>query len=697
MFSPANQAHFFLEIDGAEHDFKVLEFTAREALNQPYEVLLTLVSERPDVDLQSLLHLPAWLDTGAGSGFHGFIDQLTQGESGRRLTRYQLRLQPQLGYLQHRINQRIFQHRSAAEIMAAVLQEHGIHSDAYRFSLNTPLPARRYCTQYDESDLRFIQRLCEEEGLHFHFEHQRDGHILVFGDDQTCFARLPEIGYSQGTGLVADQPVVKRFSLTAATRPDQVTRRDYEFLKPRLHMEAEARLEDGPPQPALEDYDYPGRFGDRERGKQLSRIHLQRHRSHQLQANGESDQPGLRSGYFLPLSGHLRDDWNDLWLLTSIEHQGKQPQVLEEAVTSDTSAGDGFTQGYRNRFVATPWQAIWRPALEHPKPRIAGSQSAVVTGPEGEEIHCDPHGRVKVQFHWDREGQADDTTSCWLRVASGWAGDRYGALTIPRVGMEVLVSFLEGDPDQPLITGCLYHAEHVPPVGLPAHKTRSTFKSLSSPGGEGYNELRIEDKKGAEQIYLHAQRDWDQRIEHDQRLHVGNERHDHIVANHYSQHLAEVHRTVHANRLTDLKANDHLTIAQSQHTRIGQRQLTEAGQEIHLASGRKIVIDAGMEITLKAGGSFIKIDPSGVTVTGANIRLNSGGSPAQGTPAEPVLPALPAHAALDSAGETTGGATPNAPPAESNQKSGLEQLIVDVWGDPAFGGQVQLLDPEDKQ
>ena len=187
----------------------------------------------------------------------------------------------------------------------------------------------------------------------------------------------------------------------------------------------------------------------------------------------------------MPLCGQL--------LLTQLSHEGKQPQVLEESeVTCDTTANkDDFHQGYRNRFIATPWDVFYRPALEHPKPRVLGSQTAVITGPKGEEIHCDQYGRVKVQFFWDREGLADDKTSCWLRVSSGWAGDRYGGIAIPRIGMEVLVTFLEGDPDQPLISGCLYHKENQVPYPLPANKTRTVFKTLNSPGGDGFNELRI--------------------------------------------------------------------------------------------------------------------------------------------------------------------------------------------------------------
>ncbi|MGY8809532.1 MAG: type VI secretion system Vgr family protein [Pseudomonadales bacterium] len=661
MFSPANEAAFTLHIDGADHDFKVLAFTGTEALNQPFAFELELISERPDIDLASLLHHTAYLDMGPGAGIHGFIDRLAQGEAGKRLTRYHLCLRPQLSYLAHRTNQRIFQHLSVQQIISRLLEEHGIQGDAYRFQLHATYPERDYCTQYDETDLHFIQRLCEEEGIHYHFEHSQTGHIIVFGDDQTTFPQLQKIGYSQGTGLVADQPVVKRFGLRVETRPSRVTRRDYDFEKPRLLMEAAYKAESNPdqnqqsqqqqaPQPDLEDYDYPGRFSDRERGKQLSQIQLERHRAEQRLADGSSDQPQLRSGHFMPLTGHPRGDWNDLWLLTEIQHEGKQPQVLEEGVTSDVGKKDGFTQGYRNHFKATPWQIIWRPQLDHKKPKILGSQSAVVTGPQGEEIHCDQYGRIKVQFHWDREGQANDKTSCWLRVASSWAGDRYGGIAIPRVGMEVLITFLESDPDQPLVTGCLYHKEHEVPYELPAHKTRSVFKTLSSPGGGGYNELRIEDKKGEEQIYLHAQKDWDENIENNQTIRVGNERHDTVEANSYSEFKAEEHHTTHSDRKTDIKANDHVTVGTSQHVKLGDSQLVKAGSEIHLSSGMKVVLEAGMEITFKVGGSFVKLDPSGVTLVGPSVKINSGGSPGKGSGAAPTLPGAAAAVDVSEAG-----------------------------------------------
>ena len=649
MFAAANQTHFSLTIEGVSHDLQVLEFNGREAISQPFEFELELVSERPDLDLESLLHQAAFLAFDqAGHGIHGQIYRVAQGESGKRLTRYHVTLRPQLAYLAHRSNQRIFQHLTVEKIISQVLQEHGIQANAYQFQLGSIYPEREYCVQYDESDLHFVQRLCEEEGIHYHFQHSEQDHVLVFGDDQTPFPKLAPTAYQQDSGLVADKPVIKRFGVRVETRSSRVTRRDYDFEKPKLLMEAHAKSAF---KPDLEDYDYPGRFVDRERGKHLSQRILERHRHDFELAQGDGDQPLLVSGHFLALTEHPRASWNDLWLLTEIHHEGKQPQVLEESVTSHTEASDGFQQGYRNRFTATPWTVLYRPPLNHPKPRILGSQSAVVTGPPGEEIHCDEYGRIKVQFFWDREGQADDKTSCWLRVSSSWAGDRYGGIAIPRVGMEVLVTFLEGDPDQPLVTGGLYHAEHVVPYALPANKTRSVFKTLSSPGGGGYNELRIEDKKGAEQIYIHAERDWDENIEHDQKIRIGNERHDTVEANSYSEFKAEEHRTTHADRKSEIKANDHLTVGNNQHIKIGTGQFINAGQEIHLSSGLKVVLEAGSELTFKAAGSFIKLDAGGITLVGPIIKFNSGGAPGSGSGAAPVLPGKVKEADADKAGE----------------------------------------------
>lgn len=657
MFSPAGQPIFTLTLHSNVKQplpgFKVLAFTGHEAINQPYRFDLELVSEQRDLDLQALLYKPAYLTLDRnGRGIHGLIHRISQDESGKRLSRYRLSLVPHLANLGQRSNQRIFQKKTVQQIIALILKEHGIlEKYGYRFELGPHLsPAIDYCTQYDETDLHFLNRLCEEHGLHYHFEHASEGHIVVFGDDQTAFSNIAPTAFSLDSGLNPDTPVIKSFSVRLEARTHRVTRRDYNFKKPARLPEAEARPFEKLIEPDLEDYDYPARFIEERYNQQLARRALERHRHNYRQASGHSDQPTLCAGYFLPLTNHPRKVCNQLWLLTEVWHEGRQPQVLEESGSSSAVGEDGFTQGYRNRFTATPWDVHYRPALKHPRPRVLGTQTAVVTGPPNEQIYCDHYGRIKVQFHWDREAKGNEHSSCWLRVASGWAGNRYGAITIPRIGMEVLVSFLEGDPDQPLVSGCLFNGEHMPPDELPANKTRSIFKSLSSPGSEGSNELRIEDLKGQEQIYLHAQRDWEQHIRRSQRVHVGHERHDTVQANSYSEFKAEVHDTIHADRKVEVRANDHLTVTNEQHLRLGVGQFVEAGREIHLNAGLKVVIEAGMELTLSAGGHFIKIDASGISLSGAQVKINSGGSPGSGTPATPLLPGALQQASANTSG-----------------------------------------------
>lgn len=632
MFAPANQPRFTLTLEGARHDLKVLEFTGREAISQPFRFELELVSERPDLDLESLLHGQAFLSFDAqGCGIHGQIYQVGQGDSGKRLTRYHLSLVPRLTYLGHRINQRIFQHQSVPQIVTQILKDHSILRDAFEFRLGSEYPEREYCVQYAESDLAFIQRLCAEVGIHYHFHHSPEGHLLVFGDDQTVFPKLPEPTlYLPGSGMSAGAPAIQRFNVRVETRTSVVTRRDYNFEKPRLSLESRS---DGEQRPVLEDYHFPGQFNDRETGRHLTRRALERHVADYRQAEGSSDESSLVCGHFLQLTEHPRSDWNDLWLLTCVEHRGRQPQVLEESVTSD---GKSF-QGYRNTFVATPWDVVFRPALCPEKPRMSGYQPAVVTGPKDLEIHCDEYGRVKVQLAWDRDGELNEHSSCWLRVATGWAHDHYGSVLIPRVGMEVLVGFIDGDADKPLVMGCLPNAATPVPLDLPADKTRSIFRSQSSPGGGGYNEMRIEDKKGAEEIYLRAQRNWTQHVLNDQQLQVDNQRSVVVTGTARHELKADEQRITHGQRQTEVRQDDHLSVLGDRQVRVNS-QATSASAQIHISAGQQVVIDGGASATIQAGGQWINIGPGGIF---SSVPIVVGGAPMAATSAAPVVPGLP--------------------------------------------------------
>ncbi|NUU34232.1 type VI secretion system tip protein VgrG [Pseudomonas sp. C2B4] len=601
MFTSANQPRFTLTIDGVQSEFRVLEFTGKEAISQPYCFDLELVSERPDIELESVLHRQAFLsfDT-QGCGVHGQIFRIGQGDSGQRLTQYQMSLVPRLMYLGQRINQRIFQHKNVPKIITHILKDHGILGDAFKFHLGGDYPEREYCVQYAESDLAFIQRLCAEVGIHFHFQHSADGHLLVFGDDQTVFPRLPEsTQYLPGNGMAVQAPVVNQFNVRLETRPTAVVRRDYDFHKPRLDLQVRR---DSQQLPVLEDYAFPGRFNDRKVGGQLAARALERHRADYRQAQGSSDQPALISGHFLRLEEHPRKAWNDLWLLTEVDHQGRQPQVLEELADSDNT--NDF-QGYRNTFLATPWDVFFRPPLIE-KPRVAGYQSAVVTGPENSEIHCDQFGRVNVRLMWDREGKLDEHSSCWLRVASAWAHDGYGSVLTPRVGMEVLVGFVDGDADKPLVMGCVPNGANSVALNLPADKTSSVLRTQSSPadpdGARGYNELRIEDRRGAEQIYLRAQRDWTQSVMNDMYVKVDRNDYVHVVGD------------------RDIRASN---------------QTVNTSGQFRVNAGNQVVIDGGAHATIQAGGHWINIGPEGIF---SSVPIGVGGAliPAIGASSAPV-------------------------------------------------------------
>ncbi|SDR01194.1 type VI secretion system secreted protein VgrG [Pseudomonas grimontii] len=599
-------SRFKLILPGIKTDFQVLAFKGQEVLDQPFFIQVQVVSENPSLDLESLLHQPAYLAFGdVNEGLHGQVYAIGRDDPGRRLTRYQLTLAPRLAYLAHRRDQRIFQQRSVPQIIAAVLEQHGILADRYAFELGPVVyPPLTFCVQYAETDLHFIQRLCEEEGIHYHFRHSESQHVLVFGDDQTVFLRLPAQRYSPAGGPQAEMRVIQRFDLRLATRSQQTVRRDHDFEHPSLCLQDAAGSASAQP---LEDYRYPAGFTGHARGARLARRGLERLQIGRYRALGRSDQPVLRSGHFLELHDHPDPACNNLWLITSVRHEGYQPQVLEQA------AGEvGAFQGYRNRFTATPWSAPYRPPLKHPKPTLHGTQTATVTGPAGEEVHCDAYGRVKVRFHWDRLDKTDDKSSCWVRVASGWAGDGFGAMMIPRVGMEVLVTFLEGDPDQPLINGCLPNALHMPAHSLPQHKTRSVLRSRSTPGGGGSNELHLEDLRGKELIYLRAQRDLEQQVGHDSRLEVAGERRE-IIRGLSTVHLeSDEHRHVSGDRKVVLKASDHLDVQGDSQTYVGQTLVIEAGQQVHLKAGASLVIDAGVQLSFKAGGEHLVIQAGGI-------------------------------------------------------------------------------------
>ncbi|MDP9530340.1 contractile injection system protein, VgrG/Pvc8 family [Pseudomonas protegens] len=386
MFSPAPQTHFNLTLDALDQDVQVLAFTGEEAIGKPYFFRVEFVCERPELELQSLVDSEAFLAFDSqGNGVHGRLYHIGKDAEHSHPQRYNLALVPHLSYLRHRTNQRIYQQFSVPAIVALILEEHGILGDAYRFQLGSSYPKRDCCTQFGETDLHFIQRLCEEEGIHFHFQHSAQGHVLVFGDHQAVFPRI--------------EP-------TTAVMPE------------------------------------PARASGPPTGKYC--------RAAYRQLEGQGACSALHSGHVLNLSGPSGQADNEAWLVTRVIHAGGPAQSSAEPAANPGRA-DGRQPGYRNRFTLEPWDLAYRPPSAHEKPQVS-SQTAVVIAVDDEALRGDRRlARLKVKFPWDREGRFDDKSSCWLGGAANWRC----ATTPLRAGVEVRVTFVESDPDQPLVSGCL--------------------------------------------------------------------------------------------------------------------------------------------------------------------------------------------------------------------------------------------------
>ncbi|MBL4829404.1 MAG: type VI secretion system tip protein VgrG [Aliivibrio sp.] len=668
MAQPANQTQFDIEVASIDIPLKVLAFEGVEKIGHPFHFHVTIVCDEPELELENWLQLPVTLTLKTNNPnndkedtnryINGMVYSMEQLTHTDRHCQYQLVITPRIELLKHRCGHRIFQDKTVSEIITLIFNDAGILSSEYQLKCSNLQQPKDYCVQYAESELDFIQRLMSEQGLHYHFEHQREGHKMIIADGQDGFLQLPALPYNQSAGLQPDGDTISAFQLKQQTKTGKISLRDYHFQKPEFTPQGQAVTNITNQQP-LEHYQYPGGFNTDNQGVQLATLALEQHRSQCVVVQAQSNCSQITSGYYQPLTGYnKKEDWNCDWLVTEVQHCGKQPQVLEELA-------DGAAT-YQAHFYCTPWDTPFRTTTV-PKPFIENIDTAMVTGPEGEEIYCDEFGRVKVQFHWDREGLANEKTSCWLRTSQAWAGNGYGQLTLPRIGHEVIVSFINGDPDHPIITGSLYNGQNKVPYELPANKTRSTFKTSSSMGGDNFNELRFEDKKESEQIYLHAAKDMDVLVNNDRTQQVFNDDHLTVHDSRYQEIKADNHNTVQNSQFEKVKGDAHQQVEGAQHIKVGGKLLTDIGNELHLSSGQKIVLEAGAEVTLKAGGSFVKVDPSGVTLSGPGVKMNSGGSPGSGSSYLGKIPIVPRTLLSDTFSTHSGSLA---------STSSLEQLVA---------------------
>ncbi|ELL9330119.1 type VI secretion system tip protein VgrG [Vibrio fluvialis] len=623
-------------VEGLEDDtlvvrgFDGLETLSSERINgQPchgfryqLELASRLANLTPEMVVDKVAELTLYRDDMLVQRVNGIVRRFTQGDTGHHHTFYSLTLVPALERLSLRHNSRIFQLNTVPEILSIVLQEMGIND--YAFALTRDCEQREFCVQYRETDLDFLHRLAAEEGLVYSFIHEEGKHTLIFSDASESLPKLGEpIPYNTLAGGMIESPYISALSVHTQSEVSQTALQDYSFKKPAYSFAQQAvGTEMAYQQPNYEHFDAPGRYKDDVSGKAFSQIRLDYLRRNAHTATGKSNQPLLRPGVKFDLKEHLDDSLNRDWLVVSVTSQGTQPQALEEA------GGHGATT-YANQFTLIPAHRTWR-ATPQAKPQVDGPMIAIVVGPEGEEIFCDEHGRVKLHFPWDRYSNGDEHSSCWVRVSQGWAGSQYGMIAIPRIGHEVIVSFLNGDPDQPIVTGRTYHATNTAPYALPDNKTKTVLRTETHQG-QGYNELSFEDQAGSEQVYLHAQKDFDGLIENDHTSVIKHDKHLTVENDRFTQIKNNQHLIVGGESRESVTGNRTLMVEGSLHVKTGSVWVNESGTEVHIKAGQKVVIEAGSEITVKAGGSFVKVDPAGVHLSGAGVNLNSGGSPGSGS------------------------------------------------------------------
>ncbi|MFJ5189533.1 type VI secretion system Vgr family protein [Pseudomonas fulva] len=474
--------------------FDVVSFELTEAVSQLYRLEVELTSFTDDADFAALLDQPAvltiWQQKQPIRHVHGLISSFEQGKTGHRRTRYRAVIEPQLARAGLQSDWRIFQHRPVPQLIEELFRER-LWGTLTQYVVD-PHQSREFCVQAGDLDLDFFWRLSAEEGLISIFEHSEGSHTVVQADQIRQFGTLEgePVLYVANCGGSQDQPCLQRFSYREQVRSNRQTQRDYTFTHPRYNLQqTQSPRDTGNQQNDYERYDYPGRFKHDNAGKPFTQARVNALFGDARVAEVTGDDARLQPGIAFQLTGHAREDMNILWRPLRIKHEGRQFTALEE----DAAESEHGTS-YRYTATLIPAEVEWH-APARPKPVIEGPQMAKVVGPPGEEIYCDEHGRVRVQFPWDRLGQEDDKSSCWVRVTQAWAGATWGHMAIPRIGQEVVVSFLNGDPDQPMITGRSYHVVNRTPYRLPEFKALSPIRSKEH-HGQRHNELRLDDTTG---------------------------------------------------------------------------------------------------------------------------------------------------------------------------------------------------------
>jgi type VI secretion system secreted protein VgrG len=638
--------------------FLLTSFEGLEYISDLFEFDIEVLSANLSVKPESVVGKPVTVtvqnvEKGSERAFHGYVRSLAVGEVVEHgLRQYKMVMVPWLWFLTQTNNYRIFQNVTTKEVVSTLFDDLGFNDYVFR---NGEGAKRDYCVQHDESDFNFISRLLEEEGISYYFEHSKDCHRLVLSEGD-AHPDLPEtdLEYSKGTSPHAQ---ISAWEHSYSFRKGVWSLKDYNFEEPQKPLLSSAPTKSKFASNAkYKHYEYPGLYKSTE-GDKLVKIRLEAEETECDTVSGQSNCGSFHAGGKFCLGAHESSDERGGYIVVAVKHVAKDP--------THTTGSKG-SPSYQNHFFGIPEDVRYRPALRHKKPVVGGPVSAVVVGPDDEEIHIDDYGRIKARFHWQRSGEkADDTDTCWLRVVQSWAGNQWGASFIPRIGHEVIVNFLNGDPDRPLVTGSVYNGKNKP---VYSSKTQSGIKTRSTKGGDGqnFNELRFDDKKDAEQIYLHAEKDFDTQVENNQTLTVDNDRTKSVGNDENSTIKNDRNKTVSKNETESIGKNKTIDVGENHSETIGKDMSLSVGKNVSIDIGenhtetvgkdmtvtvsgdlkesvsgkhvesvtkeyglkaKSIILQADDQITLKTGSASIVMKKNGdITISGKNINVKGSGN-----------------------------------------------------------------------
>jgi type VI secretion system secreted protein VgrG len=592
-----------------------------EGISRLFSFDLSLFSEDQKISFADIIGKGVTVSIGLPSGdlrhFNGIISSFSQvsgegtsSDDTTRVSQYRATLVPKFWLLTRSAELRIFQNMTVPEIVEKVLKQYDVTD--FELKLQGSYDKREYCVQYRETHFNFISRLLEEEGIFYFFEHKADAHRLIIADSPQANAPCPgqKTASYHIQGSTPEDDTITSLEKMQSILPGKYMLSDFNFETPNnsLNVNIPGKYKLGPGD--REIYDFPGGYMTKSPGDKLVRVRMEEEEAQITTVRGGGRCRSFTAGYRFTLINADRNDLNNKeFILTAIAH------------TISHSVQEGGAFHYGNRFSCIPADVPFRPPRITPKPVVQGSQTAIVVGPSGEEIYTDKYGRVKVQFHWDREGKRDENSSCWIRVGQLWAGLNWGAMYIPRIGQEVIVDFLEGDPDDPIITGRVYNAHQTPPYELPGNATQSGVKSRSSKGGsaDNYNEIRFEDKKGSEQIQVHAERNMDTTIEADETRDVGGNRKVHVKG-HFTENIDSGET-----RKVDAGFEETINGGAKQTINGGETRLVNGGLGETINGGEKRTIAGGVTESITGGETRTVTGGLTETITGALSQTVTGG------------------------------------------------------------------------